>query len=158
MTANSGQQCVQAEGKWRKKSSFKKLRLAEDGTTPVGRFCHFMALWPQILVSRNFGKLTRYHIFRSFSVATISKTTLCWAFPVEALDVSTPKLFLCLLTPEKPRRGWPQGEEKGGNKVPFQNTCFGVMINAARARSPDKIKQLYNSIFSESRAIDCIYW
>ena len=49
-------------------------------------------------------------------------------------------------------------KEKGGNKVPFQNTCFGVVINAAHARSPDKIKQLLNSIFSESRAINCIYW
>ena len=42
----------------------------------------------------------------------------------------------------KSHRGWPQGEEKGGNKVPFQNTGFGAVINAAHARSPAKIKQL----------------
>ena len=66
---------------------------------------------------------------------------LCWTCPVEALDVSSPILFLYLL-PGKPLRGQPQGEEKGGNKVPFQNTCFGALINAAHARRTGKIKQL----------------
>ena len=57
------------------------------------------------------------------------------------------------LLPEKPHIGRPQGEEKGGNKVPFQNTCFAAVINTAHARSPGNIKQSKNSIFSESRAI-----
>ena len=66
---------------------------------------------------------------------------LCWACPVEALDVSSPILFLCLL-PSKPQRGRSKGEAKGGNKVPFQNTCFEAVIKAAHARSTGKIKQL----------------
>ena len=60
--------------------------------------------------------------------------------PVEALDVSSHILFFSLT--RKATQTWPQGEEKGGNKVPFQNTCFGAVINETHARSPAKIKQL----------------
>ena len=95
-----------------------------------------LVLWPYDLI---------FDIFRSFSshkVATINKTTprgsvLSWQWNKH--DVSSPILF-CVL-PGKPHRGQLQGEEKSGNKVPFQNICFLVVTNAAYARSPDKIKQ-----------------
>ena len=35
------------------------------GPWPYGTIA--LAIWPQLLVSRNFGKLTGYHIFKSFS-------------------------------------------------------------------------------------------
>ena len=40
---------------------------------------------------------------------------------------------------ENHKKSGQKGEEKGRSKVPFQNTCFGAVINAAR---PVKIKQL----------------
>ena len=91
-------------------------------------------LWPDVPMApyscfKNFGKLTKYYIFRSFLHIKLQLSiklhcvgsVLLWHWHEH--DVSSPILFLCVLT-GKPHKGRPQGKEKYGNKVSFQNTWY----------------------------------
>ena len=132
----------------------------------------FVTLWPLALwlwpdspmapysCFKNFGKLTRYYIFRSFL-----HIKLQLSIKLQCVGHGT-GMNMMFLVPYYFYVSYQESHTKGGHKVKkntekrslFKTPVFGAVINEAHARSPSKIKQIQKSGFSESRAINCIYW
>ena len=81
---------------------FEDLSLLDEG------FCHFMAPSPMAKIVENWQDITFFYIFLHIRLQLSVKLHCCWACSVEAPDISSPILFLCL---------YQESHTEGGHKV-----------------------------------------